>query len=108
MRLRWLKPLVIVQGIIFLGLMAAVIVIMITGLPGRGSNAAPPTASVPQLPPGLEGSLLLPKNSRVLDLMASGDRLILRIRLADGTERIYAIDSRSLKPIGGLTIQVER
>jgi len=90
--------------------MAAVVVVMITGLPGRGRETAaalPNAASVP-LPPGLDSSLMLPKNSRVLDLLASGDRLILRVRLADGTERIYAIDSRSLKPIGGLTIQVER
>ena len=52
--------------------------------------------------------MTLPKNSRVTDVLSSGSRIIVRVRLADGTERLYALDGDSLKPLGSMTLQVER
>lgn len=114
-RLRWLKPLVIGLSVVFVGLMVTLVVAMIAGVPQRraadsklpggatgGAGPAIPTAAQ------AEQVLNLPRNSRVADIFASGERIILRVRLADGTERLFALHGQTLAPIGQLTIQVER
>jgi len=109
-RLRWLKPLVIGLSVVFVALIMALIVGLITGVPQR--RAAEATAAKP-LPANLspafaEQVLNLPRNSRVADVFASGERIIVRVRLADGTERLFALHGQTLQPIGQLTIQVEK
>lgn len=102
-RLRWLKPLVIGLGVVFAAMIVVLIVVMITGVPSRRGQEA---AAVPS--PGQVSDLLtLPRNSRVTDVFAANDRVIVRVRLADGTERLYALD-RALRPAGSITLQPER
>ncbi|MBP7062524.1 hypothetical protein [Ferrovibrio sp.] len=110
-RLRWLKPLVIGLSVLFVAMLLAVIVAMVTGVPQR--RAAETTAAklvpAPAAPAMLAEQVLnLPRNSRVADVFASGERIILRVRLADGTERLFALHGQTLNPIGQLTIQIER
>ncbi|WP_428248869.1 OadG family protein [Ferrovibrio sp.] len=110
-RLRWLKPLVIGLSVVFVALIMALIVGLITGVPQRRAEAAKQTAKpVPaNLSPAFAEQVLnLPRNSRVADVFASGERIIVRVRLADGTERLFALHSQTLQPIGQLTIQVEK
>jgi hypothetical protein len=104
-RLRWLKPLVIGLSLLFVAMLLAVIVAMVTGVPQRSADAAKPGLPSAKL---MEQSLNLPRNSRVADVFASGERIIIRVRLADGTERLYALHGQTLSPIGMLTVQVER
>jgi len=53
-------------------------------------------------------ALTLPKNSRISDVLSSGSRIVVRVRLADGAERLYALDGTTLRPLNSLTIQVEK
>ncbi|MEL3889586.1 hypothetical protein V6B08_04900 [Ferrovibrio sp. MS7] len=113
-RLRWLKPLVIGLSVVFVALIMALIVGLITGVPQRRAEAAK-AASASALPSTAlpsavmaEQVLNLPRNSRVADVFASGERIIVRVRLADGTERLFALHGQTLAPIGQLTIQVEK
>lgn len=99
-RLRWLKPLVIGLSVVFVGLLLVLIVGMITGVPGRTQSTTPPTASSK-----LEQTLSLPRGARVLESFGVADRVVLRIRLPDGSERLLSLDARSLTPLAGLTIQ---
>lgn len=104
-RIRWLKAVVIGLGVIFLGLAVLLLVLIMTGGPKRtpAASVAPPRAvSVEDL------IVTLPKNSRVADVLATGNRIVLRVRLADGTERLYALDGETLKPLGSLTVQTEK
>lgn len=105
-KIRWLKATVIGLGVIFLGLATLLIVLIMTGGPKRtpsaASSAAPRQVSVEDL------ELTLPRNSRIAEVFASGSRIVLRVRLADGTERLYALDGETLKPLGSLTVKVEK
>lgn len=118
-RLRWLKPLVIGLSVVFVGLMVTLVVAMIAGVPQRraadsklpgGATGGAAGGAGPVLPMAAQAEqvLNLPRNSRVADIFASGERIILRVRLADGTERLFALHGQTLAPIGQLTIQVER
>jgi len=110
-RLRWLKPLVIGLSVVFVGLLLVLIVGMITGVPGRTQS----TTSVPERTQSttapttagskLEQTLSLPRGARVLESFGVADRVVLRIRLPDGSERLLSLDARSLTPLAGLTIQ---
>lgn len=100
-RIRWLKPLVIGLSIVFFGGLVLLAVLIATGT-HRGSRPAPPPAAVQDF------GITLPKNSRIAEVLATGNRIVLRVRLADGTERLYALDGESLRPLGSVTIQAER
>lgn len=106
LRLKWLKAVVIGLGIVFLGLATLLIVLIMTGGPKRTTSAASRVA-----PPALSEvfeELTLPRNSRIADVMATGNRIILRVRLADGREWLYTYDSETLKPMRTLAVQVEK
>lgn len=105
-KIRWLKPVVIGLGIIFLALAVLLVVLILTGGPKRQGPVTGPLAARAV---AVENQVMtLPKNSRVTDVLSSGSRIIVRVRLADGTERLYALDGDSLKPLGSMTLQVER
>lgn len=105
-RLKWLKATVIGLGIIFLGLATLLIVLIMTGGPKRTASTA--TSAAPRNVAVEDMVFSLPKNSRVADVLSTGNRIVLRVRLADGTERLYALDGETLKPLGSITVQVER
>lgn len=100
-KIRWLKAVVIGLGVIFIGLAVLLVVLIMTGGYKRNPAAAPPSAVQ-------DFGITLPRNSRVAEVFATGNRIVLRVRLADGTERFYALDGESLRPLGSITIQVER
>lgn len=104
-KIRWLKATVIGLGVIFLGLATLLIVLIMTGGPKRTAStpaATPRHVTVEDL------EFILPRNSRVAEVFATGSRIILRVRLADGTERLYALDGETLKPLGSITVKVEK
>lgn len=100
-KIRWLKAVVIGLGVVFVGLAVLLIVLIMTGGYKRSTAIAPPNAVQ-------DFGITLPRNSRVAEVFATGNRIVLRVRLADGTERLYALDGESLRPLGSVTIQVER
>lgn len=105
-RIRWLKAIVIGLGVVFLGLATLLIVLIMTGGPKRTASTAASTAPRQVTVEDLE--LTLPRNSRIAEVFASGSRIVLRVRLADGTERLYALDGETLRPLGSLTVKVEK
>ncbi|MBS4048583.1 MAG: hypothetical protein KG075_19720 [Alphaproteobacteria bacterium] len=109
-KIRWLKATVIGLGVIFLGLATLLIVLIMTGGPKRTASTAPaPGSSIGVRNVTVEDlEFTIPRNSRVAEVFATGSRIILRVRLADGTERLYAIDGETLKPLGSLTVKTER
>ena len=109
-RLRWLKPLVIGLSALFVILLLVLMVGMITGVPGRKAQSALPASMPPASMPTasvntMEQSLGLPAGARVMESFGAGDRVILRVQLPDGGERLLSLDARSLTPLSGLTIQ---
>lgn len=105
--IKWLTRLVIGLGIVLIGGVILLFVLLATGAhlkdkPAATSSAVPRAVAVEDL------MLNLPKNSRVSDVLSSGNRIVVRVRLADGTERLYALDGTTLKPLNSLTIQVEK
>ena len=107
-KIRWLKATVIGLGVIFLGLATLLIVLIMTGGPKRTTSTAPAGASVPRNVTVEDLEFTIPRNSRVAEVFATGSRIILRVRLADGTERLYALDGETLKPLGSLTVTTEK
>lgn len=108
-RIRWLKAIVIGLGVVFLGLATLLIVLIMTGGPRRTvTGTASTAASAPRSVTVEDLELTLPRNSRIAEVFASGSRIVLRVRLADGTERLYALDGETLRPLGSLTVKVEK
>lgn len=105
--IKWLTRLVIGLGIVLIGGVIMLFVLLATGahLKNRPEAAAlvePRNIAVEDV------ALTLPRNSRVSEVFATGNRIVVRVRLADGSERLYALDATSLKPVNSLTIQVEK
>lgn len=110
-KIRWLKAVVIGLGVIFVGLAVLLIVVIMTGAHEKPPVTATATTAGAPSPRSVaveDLALTLPRNSRIADVFASGSRIVLRVRLADGTERLYVLDGESLRPLGSLTVQVER
>lgn len=105
--IKWLTRLVIGLGIVLIGGVILLFVLLATGAHLKDRPAAGP-ASAPRAVAVEDLALTLPKNSRVSDVLSSGNRIVVRVRLADGTERLYALDGTTLKPLNSLTIQVEK
>ena len=84
------------------------LVLIMTGGPKRTAPSAPAVSGAPRNVAVEDLVFSLPKNSRVADVLATGNRIVLRVRLADGTERLYALDGETLKPLGSITVQVEK
>ncbi len=88
-----LKALVIVLGVM---IVAGIAVIGVT-IYHRATN--PVNRPVPG--PGFgKMALELPAGSRVVEMVAEDDRLILRLRLADGGRRILILDMATGKRLG--------
>src|SRR5581483_5592572 len=53
---------------------------------------------------GFEAKLALPAGAKVVDMTASGDRLVLRLVLPDAAERLLVVDIAHGKPLGTLEL----
>jgi hypothetical protein len=119
--LRLLKVVVIVLGVLIL-LSGA---LLVAGIYRKMSGAAPapvPAAAAPLParpasgePVPLAGpaggaarfgdrQLTLPRGARLVEMLTAGDRLVLRVRLATGSERLFVYDVLSGEPTGSLEI----
>lgn len=102
--IRKLKGLVIGLGIlIVLGLGAvAVGVVRTIGDLGR---SGPPAGGAGAAPGRFDTShIALPPGARLIDVAAAGDRVLLRLGLADGTARIVVVDLNSGARLGTIEL----
>lgn len=108
-RLRWLKPLVIGLSAVFVLLLGVFIVAMVSGVPAR--RAAPvgagPAAVIPATAFPEAATLALPAGARLLDVLMQGELVLLRLRLADGSEQLITLNARTLAPQAGLRLRPE-
>ena len=106
--MRALKALVIVMATLIL---AGVIIIVVTivkrsqQMAERGAMG-PPTLAQPAAPRSFdENRVALPEGSRIVETTAEGERLVLRLRLDDGSEQLVFIDMGTGATIGTLVIE---
>ncbi|MEJ0067602.1 MAG: hypothetical protein WDO24_01350 [Pseudomonadota bacterium] len=79
---------------------AAIIYGLATRLePARGTGAASGQAGAP-----IGGRIELPAGGKIVDMTASGDRLVLRVALPDMTERLLVVDLAHGRQVGALEL----
>jgi hypothetical protein len=55
-------------------------------------------------PVAFEGKVQLPAGGRILDMTASGDRMVLRVATSDGGERLIVVDLVHGRQLGVLDL----
>ncbi|MCH7544417.1 MAG: hypothetical protein IIB65_12365 [Proteobacteria bacterium] len=107
-----LKTLVIVLGVVIVAGIAVIGVTIyhratnpvnspVPDSPKPAAKPAPKPATEPGFGPGFGRVVLeLPPGSRVVEMTAEDDRLILRLRLADGGRQILILDMATGKRLG--------
>lgn len=94
--------------VIGLGLLIVVgVVALIVGLFWRASKMGEPAGAKVAPPTALNGPVALPRGAAVTDMAATGDRVVLRLRLADGTIRLIFVDPRAAAVAGQLDLKAE-
>ncbi len=107
--MRALKAFVIGMAIL-LTVGVVVVVVAIVQRAGEVGGPAPATASSPAPVAALPGfdkaRLVLPAGAEIVDMVAEGERLVLRLKLAGGGERLIILDMASGRALG--TVELER
>ncbi len=100
--MRALKLLVVVMGLLLVGGTAALIMAIIN----RASHRAAAPAPAPVAARGFDRAVIdLPAGARVLGSDAVGDRLAVRIGLAEGGEALILIDPRTGARLGTIELR---
>jgi uncharacterized membrane protein HdeD (DUF308 family) len=86
-----LKVLVVVMGVLIVGGVAAIVYGLVTRLDLSRPRFA-------------DGKLELPAGARVVDMAATGERLVLRVALPDAHERLIVVDLARGRQIGTLEL----
>jgi len=101
--IRVLKAVVIGLGmLIVIGVVALVV-----GLFWRASKMGEPAAGTVAPPTALSGPVTLPRGAEIAEMTAAGDRVVLRLRLADGSGRLLFIDPRASAVTGQLDLKAD-
>jgi len=95
--------------VIGLGLLIVVgVVALIVGLFWRASKMGETPAGAKVAPPtALSGPAALPRGAEITDMTTTGDRVVLRLRLADGTTRLMFVDPRGAAVTGQLDLKAD-
>jgi hypothetical protein len=87
-----LKVLVVVMGALIVVGVGVLLYGLATRLgPAGGGGAA-------------DGRIALPAGGKIVDMTASGDRLVLRVALPDTTERLLVVDLAHGRQVGALEL----
>lgn len=105
-----LKALVIFMGLLIVIGAGAVAVTLYQRLtaPDFGTTADDTDTTMPaaaRLPAFGARDLALPRGAEIEEMTAEGDRLIVRLRLADGTRRLLVVDLTDGRLLGTLTLE---
>ncbi len=94
--------------VIGLGLLIVVgVVALIVGLFWRASRMGEPAGAKVAPPTALSGPVALPRGAEITDMTAAADRVVLRLRLADGTTRLVFVDPRGAAVTGQLDLKAD-
>ena len=93
-----LKALVVVMGVLLVGGTAALIVAIVD----RASHRTPSSSGRGFDPVAVD----LPVGARVLAAEFAGDRILVRVGLADGGEQLILIDTRNGARLGTVDLRI--
>lgn len=96
--MRGLQVLVIVMGVLIV-VTTGVVIAVILGRISRHAEVAP--ARFAALP------IAIPHGAKVAGMIPNGDRLLIRLALADGGERIIVLDLKTGAPLGTIDLRPE-
>lgn len=102
--MRALKILVVAMGV----MLVAGIVALGFGIAYRihhPQTASSATVHAPIAPHGMPRAVTLPSGARVISTQSDGDRVMVRLALADGGEELLLLDWRSGATLGALTLK---
>ncbi|HUJ98785.1 MAG TPA: hypothetical protein VLV85_11105 [Stellaceae bacterium] len=102
--MRALKVLVVVMGVLLVGGTTALIIAVIE----RARQHLAEPAAAPPPPPGRgfgRTVVDLPEGARVIAIELAGDRLVVRIGLAEGGEALILIDARTGARLGTIELR---
>lgn len=100
--MRALKTFVIVMGILILAGLGVVVVTIVKRSQERPATAEAPAASAAGVVE--ERRVAVPAGSRVVETLVQGERLVLRLSAADGSERLVIVDLTSGEPVATVVI----
>jgi hypothetical protein len=103
--MRALKVLVVVLGVLLVAGFA-VVVVTIMGRLGQRAAPAPPAAA--RLAPFGNATVTLPANALVMEVQGAGDRILLRLDLADGSEMLLVLDAATGAELGRIKLEHEK
>jgi hypothetical protein len=102
--MRALKAFVIGMAVLLSIGVTVVVVAIIQRAQDVGEPAPDATPEV-SLPAFDTSRLTLPAGSEIVDMVAEGDRLVLRLKRLDGGEQLVFIDMRSGRTLGTLSVE---
>jgi hypothetical protein len=102
--MRALKVLVVVLGVL---LVAGFAVVVVTIMSRIGQRTAPAATAV-RLAPFGNAAVTLPANALVMEVQGAGDRILLRLDLADGNEMLLVLDAATGAELGRIKLEHEK
>jgi hypothetical protein len=102
--MRALKVLVVVLGVLLLAGFAVVVVTIMSRLGQR----ATPVATTARLAPFGNTTVTLPADSLIMEVQGAGDRILLRLDLADGSEMLLVLDAATGTELGRIKLDHEK
>jgi len=103
--MRALKVLVVVMGVL---LVAGFAVVVVTIMSRIGQRATPPATATARPVPFGNTSVMLPADSLVMEVQGAGDRIFLRLDLANGTEMLLVLDAATGTELGRIKLDHEK
>jgi len=98
--MRALKVLVVVLGVLLVAGFAVVVVTIMSRIGQRATPAA-------HLAPFGNTTVTLPPDSLVMEVQGAGDRILLRLDLADGGEMLLVLDAATGTELGRIKLDRE-
>ncbi len=96
--MRALQALVIAMGVVIVVTTGIVIAVIVGRVSHRAATVAAPS-------PFAAAPIAIPHGAKVASVSATGDRLLLRLSLADGGERIIVVDLKTGAPLGTIDLR---
>ena len=103
--MRALKVLVVVMGVLLLAGFAVLVVTIMSRMSQRATPVAP--AAAHPVPFG-NATVTLPTDALVMEVQGAGDRILLRLDLADGSEMLLVLDAATGAELGRIKLEHEK
>ena len=103
--MRALKVLVAVMGVL---LIAGVAVVIVTIMSRLTQKATPAASVATHLASFGNTTVMLPPDSLVMEVQGTGDRILLRLDLKDGTEMLLVLDAATGTELGRIKLDHEK